>query len=206
MAERDDGHEVVSFDSEELILVDEHDREVGHLDKAACHEGQALLHRAFSLFVFNDRGELLLQRRAAGKRLWPGFWSNSCCSHPRRGESVELAARRRLLQELGLRAEPEFVYKFQYHAQYDAGGAERELCWVLLARNDETPRPNVNEIDQWRYISAAALDAELAGGAQRFTPWFKLEWAELQRSHGERLARYLRPAPDRVAAARTAGE
>lgn len=206
MVEHEHGNEVVSFDSEELILVDEHDREIGHLDKAACHQGQALLHRAFSLFVFNDRGELLLQRRAAGKRLWPGFWSNSCCSHPRRGESVELASRRRLHQELGLHAEPEFVYKFQYHAQYDADGAERELCWVLLARSDETPRPNANEIDGWRYISSAALDAELAAWPGRFTPWFKLEWAELQRSHGERLGCYLHPVPDRILQARGAGE
>ena len=79
------GDEVVSDEDESLVLVDEDDREVGFLSKAVCHDGDGMLHRAFSLFVFNRRGELLLQRRSANKRLWPLYWSNSCCSHPRRG-------------------------------------------------------------------------------------------------------------------------
>src|SRR5579872_2001083 len=89
-------------DSEALILVDEADREVGHLSKAKCHDGQGVLHRAFSLLIFNDAGELLLQQRSAAKRLWPLYWSNSCCSHPRRAESMDSAIHRRLYEELGL--------------------------------------------------------------------------------------------------------
>ncbi|MEJ2535320.1 MAG: isopentenyl-diphosphate delta-isomerase [Gammaproteobacteria bacterium] len=92
--------EVVSSDTEELILVDDQDREVGFETKAGCHDGGGLLHRAFSLFVFNPEGQLLLQRRAADKRLWPLYWSNSVCSHPRRGESMTEAVQRRLRQEL----------------------------------------------------------------------------------------------------------
>ncbi|MDH5246330.1 MAG: isopentenyl-diphosphate delta-isomerase, partial [Betaproteobacteria bacterium] len=89
-------HRIVSSEREELILVDEDDNEVGHLSKADCHDGQGRLHRAFSVFLFNDAGELLLQQRGRSKRLWPGYWSNSCCSHPRRGESLEIATSRRL--------------------------------------------------------------------------------------------------------------
>src|SRR5215510_15416861 len=117
-----------SEDSESLILVDEADREVGHLGKAQCHQGRGVLHRAFSLLIFNPAGGLLLQQRAAAKRLWPLYWSNSCCSHPRRAESMEAAIHRRLKQELGLACPLRFLFKFQYQAQFDAVGAEHELC------------------------------------------------------------------------------
>lgn len=202
MAERAIRQEVVSFDSEELILVDDEDREIGFLDKARAHQGEAVLHRAFSLFVFNPRGELLLQRRAPGKRLWPGYWSNSCCSHPRRGESMDFATRRRLHQELGLEAELEYVYKFQYHARYDESGAERELCWVYLGQSDRTPSINALEIADWRYVSAATLERELAADPERFTPWFRLEWQRLNQEFASVLGRYLRgdaPAASAVA-------
>lgn len=106
-------HEVVSCESELLILVDEQDREIGHGSKAACHDGEGVLHRAFSLFIFNEAGELLLQQRSAQKRLWPMFWSNSCCSHPRQGETMEQAVHRRLEQELGMTSALQYLYKFR---------------------------------------------------------------------------------------------
>src|SRR5690606_14929915 len=109
---------IVSFDDEALVLVDADDREIGFLDKASAHDGEGVLHRAFSLFIFNPQGELLLQQRAADKRLWPGFWANSCCSHPRRGESMQDAIRRRLDEELGLDCALHFLFKFQYQARY----------------------------------------------------------------------------------------
>src|SRR5215471_9926103 len=121
-------------DSEALILVDEADREVGHLSKAKCHDGQGVLHRAFSLLIFNTEGALLLQQRASSKRLWPLYWSNSCCSHPRRAESMETAIHRRLDEELGLHCPLHFLFKFQYQAQFDAAGAEQELCSVFVGR------------------------------------------------------------------------
>src|SRR5690606_1697261 len=93
--------EIVSNSGEELILVDELDREIGSDTKSACHTGSGILHRAFSIFVFNDDNELLLQQRAPSKPLWPNYWSNTCCSHPRRGETMDQAVSRRLLQELG---------------------------------------------------------------------------------------------------------
>src|SRR5258707_10584971 len=129
----------VAADSEALILVDEADREVGHLSKAECHHGRGILHRAFSLLIFNGDGELLLQQRAASKRLWPLYWSNSCCSHPRRAESMETAIHRRLREELGVRCRLEFLFKFQYQAQFDAAGAEQELCSVFIGPCTEPP-------------------------------------------------------------------
>jgi len=173
-------------DAEPLILVDEADREIGHMDKAQCHVGNGVLHRAFSLLIFNRSGELLLQQRSAAKRLWPLYWSNSCCSHPRRAESMEAAIHRRLGEELGLSCPLHFLFKFQYHAQFDAAGAERELCSVYIGRCNAALRINRAEIRAWRWITPAALQAEMAGPqAASFTPWFRLEW---ERTWGEHRA------------------
>ncbi|WP_267221154.1 isopentenyl-diphosphate Delta-isomerase [Dyella silvae] len=173
----------VSFQDEPLVLVDEHDQETGFLDKASAHSGHGILHRAFSLFVFNAAGELLLQQRAGGKRLWPGYWSNTCCSHPRRGESMEKAIHRRLGEELGMQCQFQFRFKFQYQAQFDAEGAENELCWVYTGRSDAAPVANRNEIAALRYISPDGLDHEIAAHPEQFTPWFKIEWDSLRREH-----------------------
>jgi isopentenyl-diphosphate Delta-isomerase len=178
---------VVSSDDEQLILVDSDDREIGFLAKADAHLGRGTLHRAFSLFVFNPAGELLLQQRANRKRLWPGYWSNTCCSHPRRGEKMHSAIRRRLHEEFGLRAELEFLFKFHYQTQYDTQGAEHELCWVYSGRSAEPPRANVHEIAAWRYVTPQALQAEIARAPETFTPWFKLEWARILRAHSRVL-------------------
>jgi isopentenyl-diphosphate delta-isomerase len=169
-------HDVVSSESEELILVNERDEEVGHLSKAACHDGEGILHRAFSVFVFDSAGRLLLQQRSAQKRLWPLYWSNSCCSHPRRGESMAEASVRRLHQELHLNCELEFIYKFIYQAPYGEMGAEHEFCWVYTGRTDEPATVNANEIADYRYVTPEQLDAEIAATPDRFTPWLKLEW------------------------------
>jgi isopentenyl-diphosphate delta-isomerase len=175
-------------DSDSLILVDEADREVGHLDKARCHDGQGVLHRAFSLLIFNDAGELLLQQRSACKRLWPLYWSNSCCSHPRRAETMETAIHRRLYEELGLRCPLQFLFKFQYQAQFDAAGAEQELCSVFVGRTSDPVRVDPGEIVAWRWVSPEALQAELAGReAVRFTPWFVMEWERILRDHRDVL-------------------
>jgi isopentenyl-diphosphate delta-isomerase len=174
----------LTADSETLILVDGADRELGYLDKAECHVGRGVLHRAFSLLIFNGRGELLLQQRAASKRLWPLYWSNSCCSHPRRAESMETAIHRRLGEELGLSCPLQFLFKFQYQAQFDAAGGENELCSVYIGRCSERPRINRDEILAWRWISPEALQAEMAGpDAGKLTPWFRLEWERTWREH-----------------------
>ena len=174
---------VVSDRSESLVLVDEHDREIGAETKHACHEGEGLLHRAFSIFIFNTHDELLLQRRSDQKPLWPNYWSNTCCSHPRQGESMEEAVRRRLAEELGIRTPLTYLYKFQYHAKYDSVGSEREYCWVYYGRYEGEPDVNLNEIADWRYVDVDDLDTEFANSPDHFTPWLKLEWAELKATY-----------------------
>jgi isopentenyl-diphosphate delta-isomerase len=180
-----------------LILVDAADREVGFLSKEECHRGDGVLHRAFSVFLFNAAGEVLLQRRSAAKPLWPLFWSNSCCSHPRRGEAVETAARRRVREELALSGTLTFLYKFEYHARYAGVGSEHELCWVFAGRAEGAPAPDAAEIAEWRWVAPVALTAEIAAEPGRFTPWLRLEWAEIEARHLPQL-----PAG---AAARSAG-
>lgn len=181
---------IVSSEAEELILVDADDRELGFLAKADCHDGSGVLHRAFSVFLFNEAGELLLQQRSEAKRLWPGFWSNACCSHPRRDETMDVATKRRLLDELNIEASVEYVYRFSYQARFADQGSENELCHVYLGTTDSEVRPNENEIAAIRFMSAAALDAELEARPDQFTPWFKMEWRALQFEYGDVLRRY----------------
>lgn len=178
---------VVSFDSEELILVDAHDREIGHKNKADCHDGHGTLHRAFSLFVFDLEGRLLLQQRGKDKRLWPGYWANTCCSHPRAGESMPFATARRLREEMGMRCELRYLYKFEYQADFGDLGAEHELCWVYVGQCGDAPEPNRTEIADWRFVTADELDAEMAAHPERFTPWLKLEWKRLRTEFADAL-------------------
>jgi isopentenyl-diphosphate delta-isomerase len=171
-------------DSDALILVDADDHRLGQLSKALCHQGRGILHRAFSLLIFNGSGELLIQQRARSKRLWPLYWSNSCCSHPRSGESMEMATQRRLREELGISCGLDFMFKFEYQAQFDANGAEHELCSVFIGRCADPVRINGEEILAWRWISPEALQAELTThGAVKFTPWFIMEWTRIWRDH-----------------------
>jgi isopentenyl-diphosphate delta-isomerase len=179
--------EVVSSEDELLILVDESDRVVGHLSKGACHDGEGVLHRAFSIFAFNRDGELLLQQRGSGKRLWPLFWSNSCCSHPRQDETMEEAVRRRLRQELGLTSALQFLYKFQYQASYEDVGSENEICWVHIGVTDDQARANPNEIEDLRWVTPAQLDDEMAATPEIFTPWFQMEWERVRDTYGSKL-------------------
>jgi isopentenyl-diphosphate Delta-isomerase len=175
-------------DPDALVLVDEADRSLGFLSKELCHEGQGVLHRAFSLLIFNESGELLIQQRAASKRLWPMYWSNSCCSHPRGDETLETATQRRLYEELGIHCPLHFLFKFQYQAQFDATGAENELCSVFVGRCREPIKANPGEIHDWRWIDLTALHREMAIDKDgTFTPWFKLEWARIWRDHRQEV-------------------
>ena len=141
-----------------LILVNAQDEETGFLPKTDCHRGRGQLHRAFSIFIFNRQNELLIQKRSAQKPLWPLYWSNSCCSHPRRGESMDLATRRRLREELGLEVGRDvpglhYLFKFQYQVSFNPEFSENELCHVYIGKSPAIPVVNKAEIADLQYIS-----------------------------------------------------
>jgi isopentenyl-diphosphate Delta-isomerase len=183
---------VVSSDSEQLILVDEHDRELGFLSKGECHDGEGILHRAFSVFLFDSEGRLLIQQRAADKRLWPGYWANSCCSHPRAGENMGEATLRRIGEEVGVTAELEFVYKFQYHARYGDLGSEHELCWVYVGQTTASEiRPNPAEISDWKFLAPEQVDTLIADETASVAPWFRMEWRALRGAYWNEVMRVL---------------
>ncbi len=184
----------VSFDDEPLIVVDQDDRVLGHRPKAEVHQGEGVLHRAFSVFLFDGRGRVLMQQRSAEKPLWPLYWSNACCSHPRRGETMDAAAQRRLKEELGVEGEPEHVFTFQYHARYEDVGSERELCGVYLLSSDAPVTVNDSEVADTRWLSATALDDELATRPEAYTPWLKMEWARLRSEFRDTLRPYAEPS------------
>lgn len=182
---------VVSYDNENLIIVDLHDNEIGTLNKFECHQKSGVLHRAFSIFLFNEQGQLLVQKRSIQKKLWPSFWSNSCCSHPRQGEDILEAAKRRLNDELGLgEVKLEFVYKFSYEAAYKDIGSENELCSVFLGVIDQKVNVNCNEIEEIRYINTSDLLSDMDARTD-YTPWFIMEWKTLTSQYTNELKSFL---------------
>ncbi len=166
---------------DELILVDENDFEVGFKEKFACHVGTGVLHRAFSIFIFNSKGELLIHKRADEKMLWPRFWSNSCCSHPRRNESVEDATSRRIVEELGIACSLRYVYKFKYAAHFEDIGSEREICLVFIGRCDDEVVVDDEEISDFCWIEIDDLLQDISLNSGKYTPWFRLELEELKK-------------------------
>jgi isopentenyl-diphosphate Delta-isomerase len=165
---------------ENLVLVDEEDRVIGVAEKLAIHTTNVQLHRAFSVFVFNSRNEVLIQQRSATKLLWPLHWSNSYCSHPRSGESMLDAVKRRSHEEISLSVTPLFQYKFMYRARYEEIGEEFELCYVFTAHSDEVPAAREEEASQLRFVPVGEMDKFIA--VNRCTPWFIQEWRQLATS------------------------
>jgi isopentenyl-diphosphate delta-isomerase len=166
-----------------LVCVDANDVALFPLSKAECHQGDGVLHRAFSVFLLDPHGRVLLQRRSQLKLLWPGFWSNSCCSHPRWMEPLELAIQRRLVEELGVSAPVVALHSFIYHAQFEAIGAERELCHVFLGTLESAAvHPCAAEIEAVRWATKCEIDEEVADHPERFTPWFLQEWEVVRTS------------------------
>jgi isopentenyl-diphosphate delta-isomerase len=187
--------DIISDDRDLLILVDSSDEEIGGLDKEACHDGSGKLHRAISVFIFNRDGDLLIQQRHAQKRLWGSAWSNSCCSHPRVGEETDVAARRRVAEELGLETPLRFLFKFEYRSGYDEIGTEHELCSVYEGQVDCEPIVNTNEIQAWEWVSSPELNRRIEQTPNDFTPWLRIEWARINDEFSEDLLCSFRRTP-----------
>jgi isopentenyl-diphosphate delta-isomerase len=159
---------------ERVVLVDEDDREVGTAPKLAAHLDGGRLHRAFSVFVLNAADELMLQRRADSKYHCGGRWTNTCCGHPRPGEAVAAAARRRLREEMGFDCALEPAGTFTYRADVGGGLVEHEVDHLFIGRHDADPAPDPAEADDWRWQSLDDALAEAQAHPERFTPWFPL--------------------------------
>ncbi len=161
--------------NEEIILVDENDNPVGCETKLRAHEDGGKLHRAFSIFVFDSGGKLLLQRRAKKKYHFGGLWSNTCCSHPKKGEELQNAAHTRLQQEFGFDTQLKEIFSFLYRAS-DAGSGltEHEFDHVFCGEFSGEAHPNPDEIDDWKWVDPAELLADLENNPDDYTPWFKI--------------------------------
>lgn len=164
---------------DKLITVDKKDNIIGFESKEKCHDGDGILHRAFSIFIFNDKKQLLIQQRSEFKRLWPLYWSNSCCSHPRQNEGYTGAAERRLKEEVAISCKLKYLYKFQYRAKYKNIGSENEVCAVLIGKSNDDAVPNPEEIADHRWIGINELMIDINQNPEKYTPWFKIEIKEL---------------------------
>ena len=158
-----------------VVLVDEQDRPLGSAPKLAAHENGGRLHRAFSVFIFDSAGRMLLQRRAPTKYHFGGLWTNACCSHPGADCAVADAARARLRHELGFDVPLRELFSFVYRAEDPASGlTEHEFDHVLVGRYDGKPRPNPDEVDAWEWVDPQQLLADVRQHPDRYTPWFRL--------------------------------
>ena len=159
---------------EQVILVDTNDTPIGTMEKLEAHE-KGLLHRAFSILLFNPKGEILLQKRAATKYHSGSLWTNTCCSHPLPGESMEEAVHRKLFQEMGIQhININFSYKFIYKTELGKGLMEHECDYVFIGHFDGVPVANPNEVEDWKYQDLPSLRNDVQENPENYTEWFKL--------------------------------
>ena len=190
-------------DPDEVVLVDDGGAAIGRADRRTIHTADTPLHLAFSTYLFNTRGEVLLTRRALGKATWPGVWTNSCCGHPRPGEAIEDAARRRIREELGLTVGPlvPLLPDFRYRAVDASGVVENELCPVFGAFvTDLDPDPDPDEVAEWAWVPWSRYAAAIAATPQVYSPWSVLQVGRLVESLPAGWPRVV-PGPDAVGSA-----
>jgi isopentenyl-diphosphate delta-isomerase len=165
--------------STEVILVNEHDEAVGTMEKLEAHR-KAVLHRAFSIFIFNDKGEMLLQQRAEDKYHSPGLWTNACCSHPAPGEDIHAAAVRRLEEELGFSVNIRPAFTFTYKAIFTNGLTEHEYDHVFVGNYNGPIKPDVNEVKDFKFINMDDLSQMLNEMPTQFTSWFLIAFPKIR--------------------------
>jgi len=158
---------------EKVILVNEKDEPIGLMPKMEAHE-KAVLHRAFSVFVMNDKKEIMLQQRAANKYHSPLLWTNTCCSHQRDGETNIEAGKRRLIEEMGFKVELKELFSFIYKAPFDNGLTEHELDHVMLGYYEGEPLINKEEVEAWKWMKPSVVKKDIASHPEKYTEWFKI--------------------------------
>lgn len=161
------------MNEEYVILVDENDRQIGVMPKMEAHQ-KAMLHRAFSVFIFNDKNELMLQQRALQKYHSPGLWTNTCCSHQREGESNIEAGKRRLFEEMGFVTDLKETISFIYKAAFDNGLTEHEYDHVMIGYFNDEPRINLEEVANWKWMALDDVKIDLNMHPENYTAWFKI--------------------------------
>lgn len=162
---------------EKVILVNEHDEQIGLMPKLEAHE-KAELHRAFSIFILNSKNEVMLQQRASQKYHSPLLWTNTCCSHQREGESNIQAGNRRLMEEMGFSTELKELFHFIYKAPFDNGLTEHELDHVMVGYFDGEPEINPEEVENWKWMDIDAIKDDMRVHPEKYTVWFKIIFDE----------------------------
>ncbi len=157
----------------QVILVDENDKQIGVCDKLEAHE-KALLHRAFSIFLFNEKKEILLQQRAMKKYHSAGLWTNTVCSHPQVGDELEDSAKKRLIEEMGIETEIWKIFSFVYKSNYDNGLSEHEYDHVFVGKYNDVPNPNPDEVMNYKWMHVDDLIEHINSNPQDYTSWFKI--------------------------------
>ncbi|MEO8471143.1 MAG: isopentenyl-diphosphate Delta-isomerase [Chryseolinea sp.] len=172
--------------TEDIILVDDQDHAIGTLEKMEAHR-RGVLHRAFSVIVFNSQRKMLLQKRSESKYHSGGLWTNACCSHPRPNESMQEATRKRLMYEMGIPADPAFAFKFIYQASLDNNLIEHELDYVFIATYDGVPVVNKNEVEAWKFMRLDELQEDLKRYPEKYTVWlrFIIDHPEFSKALGQ---------------------
>lgn len=171
---------------EYVLLVDENDNNTGVMEKMQAHQ-EGLLHRAISIFIFNDKNQFLLQQRAAEKYHSSLLWTNTCCSHPRPGELLIDAAHRRLREEMNMACELTHQFSFTYKAVLDGGLTEHELDHVFFGHTNMLPEPNPAEVCDWKYLSLEEIEQEIDEFPENYTSWFKLMLAKIKSTRNEHI-------------------
>lgn len=171
---------------EQLILVNDYDHPTGTMDKMTVHQ-KGMLHRAFSVFIFNSRNELLLQKRAENKYHSPLLWSNTCCSHPVAGENMSDTIQRRLQEEMGLSCKTEFAFRFKYCISFSNGLIEHEWDHVYIGHSDHLPVPDPKEVTDWKYISIPELDEQISVNPSQFSGWLNICLPNVIREYRKRI-------------------
>ena len=164
---------------EKVVLVNEKDEKIGLMPKMEAHE-KALLHRAFSVFVFNDKNELMIQQRALHKYHSPGLWTNTCCSHQRDGENNIDAGKRRLQEEMGFSTNLKETTSFIYKAPFDNGLTEHEYDHMLVGKYNDDPNINPDEVAAWKWMSMEAIEKDMKENPSIYTEWFKIIFDKFQ--------------------------